>query len=104
MITVWYSRPSVITFLGNLDITVDAYWYQLDEMHIPHAAAPMTVSKLAELQMETPRHQLYSPDLRPLNYHLFQNLNNFSSGKKFNSTQANNWIISTQDNFYITKE
>ncbi|CAK9826066.1 Histone-lysine N-methyltransferase SETMAR [Anthophora retusa] len=113
MVTVWWSASGVIhhSFMEpGQSITADVYCYQLDEMMRnlaikqpklvnrmtpillhdnarPHAAR-MTVSKLQELKLETLRHPPYSPDLAPTDYYFFRNLNNFLSGKKFNSAQA----------------
>ena len=113
IVTVWWSGSGVIhhSFMKpGRSITADVYCYQLDEMMRnlaikqpklvnrmtpillhdnarPHAAR-MTVSKLQELKLEILRHPPYSPDLAPTDYRFFQNLNNFLSGKKFNSAQA----------------
>lgn len=113
MVTVWWSGSGVIhhSFMEpGQSITADVYCNQLEQMMKklaikqpklvnrltpillhdnarPHAAR-ITVLKLQELKLETLPHPPYSPDLAPTDYHFFQNLDNFLSGKKFNSAKA----------------
>jgi len=130
MVTVWWSGSGVIHYNfmePGTSITAVAYCKQLDDMMRnlaikqprlvnrsapillhdnarPHSAQ-MTVAKLQELDLETLRHPPYSPDLAPTDYHFFQNLDNFLSGKKFNSAEAvkmafQQFIDSREPGFY----
>lgn len=53
----------------------------------PHTSA-MTRQKMTELGWEVLMHPPYSPDLAPSDYHLFQSLQNFLNGVKFDSKWA----------------
>ena len=45
----------------------------------------MTRQKLLQLGWEVLNHPPYSPDIAPLDFHIFQSLQNSLNGKKFNS-------------------
>ena len=47
----------------------------------------MTRQKLAQLGWEVRIHAPYSPDIAPLDFHLFQSLQNSLNGKKLNSLE-----------------
>jgi [histone H3]-lysine36 N-dimethyltransferase SETMAR len=113
MVTVWWSSYGVIHYdfmVPGTSITSDVYCSQLDDMMEklaikqpkmfnrltpillhdnarPHSAKN-TVAKLQQLGLETLRHPPYSPDLAPTDYHFFQSLDNFLSGKNFTSSGA----------------
>ena len=52
----------------------------------PHVSL-MTRQKLLQLGWEVPIHPPYSPDIAPLDFHLFRSLQNFLNGKHFNSLE-----------------
>ncbi|XP_050678476.1 histone-lysine N-methyltransferase SETMAR-like [Leptidea sinapis] len=109
MVTVWWSSAGVIhhSFLPiGVSITADVYCEELNTMmeklaHLLPALvnrssplllhnnnAQQTFSKLQELELEVLRHPPYSPDLAPIDYYFFQNLDNFLAGNKFNTREA----------------
>ena len=53
----------------------------------PHSARIMC-NKIEELGWEKLLHPLYSPNIAPLDYHLFQNLQCFPDGKEYPSRGA----------------
>ena len=48
----------------------------------PHSAR-ITSNKIEELGWEKLLHPPYSPDIAPLDYHLFQSLQDFTDGKEY---------------------
>ena len=48
----------------------------------------MTRQKLLQLDWEVLIHLLYSPDIAPLDFYLFQSLQNSLNGKNFNSLEG----------------
>ena len=52
----------------------------------PHVSL-MTRQKLLQLDCEVLIHLPYSPDIAPLDFHLFQSLQNYLNGKNFNSLE-----------------
>jgi len=60
----------------------------------------VTRQKLRELNWELLIHPPYSPDLSPLDYHLFRSLHNAFNGKNFDNDKA---IKSQLDQFFADK-
>ena len=52
----------------------------------PHVSL-MTRQKLLQLGWEVLSHLPYSPDIAPLDFHLFQSFQNFLNGKNFSSLE-----------------
>lgn len=113
MVTVWWTSAGLVhhSFLPNgTTMTADVYCQELQTMMEKLAiqqptlvnrssllllhdnarvhTSRQTIAKLQELQLEALRHPPYSPDLAPTDFYFFQNLDNFLSGKKFNTREA----------------
>ena len=112
MLCIWWNRKRILYYellLENQKINSNKYCSQLDQLkaalnkkcpasvnrkHIifhqdnkrPHISL-MTRQKLLELGWEVLIHPMYSPDIVPLDFHLFWSLQNSLNGKKFNSLE-----------------
>jgi hypothetical protein len=58
----------------------------------------MMKAAIQELDWEIPPHPPYTPDLVPLDYHLFRSLSNNLRGVSFNDAELQNWV-----NFFTAK-
>ncbi len=70
----------------------------------PHTAKT-TIEKIKEFNWEIMHHPPYSPDIAPSDYHLFRSLQNYLTGKKFNSADelkdaVSNFFASKSNTFY----
>lgn len=70
----------------------------------PHIAK-MTLAKIAELKWEIMLHPPYSPDLSPIDFHLFLGLDNHMKNRTFNNeddlkTNVHNFFQSKTKDFY----
>lgn len=125
MLSVWWDHRGIIHFElleKNRTITANVYCQQLDRLMCalvskrpalvnrkgvillhdnarPHTALA-TQKKIKEFGWEVIDHPPYSPDIAPSDYHLFRSLQNYLSGKNFDSRLAIEMAI---DSFFGSK-
>ncbi|XP_076165329.1 histone-lysine N-methyltransferase SETMAR-like [Ptiloglossa arizonensis] len=88
-------RPSLANFKGVL--------FHHDNVR-PHTAR-ITVGKIKNFNWELLPHPPYSPDLAPIDYHLFRSMQHFLSGKNFNNCEdvksaLNEYFDSKSERFF----
>jgi len=132
LLTVWWSQAGLIHYKflpTGKTITANKYCTQIKEIHKklavmcpamvdrktplllydnarPHVAQ-QTLEKLNELMIKTVPHPPYSPDLSPTDYHIFQALDYFLSGKLLKNKDSSKqvfqeFLASGTSDFYQT--